>query len=107
MAFLAGQLVREARLRAGITQAELASRLHTTQSAVARWERALTDMGVDRLQEALRACGYDLYAQLEPYDDSDVIQARRLESLDTGERIAWHNEARRVVRSLQEAGRHA
>lgn len=34
----AARLIREARLKAGLSQAELAHRLHTKQSVVARWE---------------------------------------------------------------------
>jgi transcriptional regulator with XRE-family HTH domain len=107
MAFLAGHIVREARLRAGMTQAQLAEKLKTTQSSVARWERASTDIGVERLQQILHACGFDLYIQLEPSDDSDRFQARSLERMSIDERLAWHNEGRSLVYRLQEAGRHA
>ena len=36
---LSADLIREARLRAGITQAELGRRIGRSQSQVARWER--------------------------------------------------------------------
>ena len=104
MAFLAGQLVREARLRAGLTQRELAARLATTQSAVARWERATTDMGVDRLQEALHACGYDLIPLVDVYDTGDVSLLARFGPMSPAQRSAWHEDVAGQFAGLRTGG---
>ena len=51
------ELVRAARLGAGLTQAHLAQRLGTTQSAVARLERRGSNPRIDTIARALEACG--------------------------------------------------
>jgi transcriptional regulator with XRE-family HTH domain len=77
---MGGDLIKEARRRAGLTQAELAERAGTTQSAIARWERGLVDPGFDKVRQLLRLCGLALYVQLEPWEDgleSDLSQAHQ------------------------------
>lgn len=63
-----GQLIRRARLRAGLSQAELARRLETSQSLIARWERGLVDPSYSTVVRAVRACGFDLHTQIANYD---------------------------------------
>ncbi|MDX6652465.1 MAG: hypothetical protein QOJ38_1246 [Solirubrobacterales bacterium] len=55
-----GNLIRRARQREGLTQAELARRLGTTQSAVARLEAGRGNPTVGTVDRALRACGHVL-----------------------------------------------
>jgi transcriptional regulator with XRE-family HTH domain len=55
-----GQLVRDARRSAGFTQQALASRLGTTQSAIAGLESDRSSPRVATLERALRACGREL-----------------------------------------------
>src|SRR5437667_8265742 len=62
-------LVREARKRAGLTQAELAARVGTTQSAIARLERGGTTPTFQRITQLVRACGFDLNVRMTPTDD--------------------------------------
>ena len=59
------ELVREARTRAGLTQAELARRVGTSQPAIARIEAGRSQPSFDRVVELLRACGFDLLVHLE------------------------------------------
>lgn len=61
-------LIREARLRAGLTQAELAERTGRDRSVIARWEQAAVAPGVDTLVELVRACGFDVPLELVPYE---------------------------------------
>jgi transcriptional regulator with XRE-family HTH domain len=61
-------LVKEARRRAGITQRELAERVGTTQSAIARLERAEYSPTLEHITKLVRACGYDVGIELYTYD---------------------------------------
>ena len=67
---ISGDLLREARLRAGLTQRELASRAGTSQPAVARWESGEVVPSFERLRDLVRACGLELTFGLASYDDS-------------------------------------
>src|SRR5438046_8876869 len=62
-------LVREARRRAGLTQAELAARAGTTQSAIARLERGATTPTLKTISDLVRACGFDLTIGIANTDD--------------------------------------
>jgi transcriptional regulator with XRE-family HTH domain len=55
-----GQLVRDARRSAGLSQQALASRIGTTQSAVAGLESDRSSPRVSTVERALRACGQEL-----------------------------------------------
>jgi transcriptional regulator with XRE-family HTH domain len=63
-----GELIREARKRAGLTQVELAERLGTTQPQIARWENGKTSPSFRAVVEAIRACGLDLDARIVTAD---------------------------------------
>src|SRR5262245_5773423 len=80
-------LVREARRRAGLTQAERARRVGTTQSAIARLERGDSAPTLERLTELVRACGFDLQVDLVPRDDTALDQARRNRTLSPEARL--------------------
>ena len=64
----AGALVRETRKRSGISQTELAKRLRTTQSAVARLESGDTNPRFETVLSAVRACGFDLHYSVAAFD---------------------------------------
>ena len=84
-------LLRQARRRAGLTQAELAGRAGTTQSAVARWERGATHPTVERLQSLVAACGLELHLGLGSPSTDELATLRRNLELTVDERV------RRVV----------
>lgn len=63
-------LVRSARLDAGLTQAELAARLGTTQSAIARLENAAANPRIATVVRALAECGLDLVLEARPRGSS-------------------------------------
>jgi len=71
MAMHGGHLIREARRRAGLTQAELAERISTAQPNVARWESADMSPTVDVLSRVIRACGLDLLVRLVPRESGE------------------------------------
>jgi transcriptional regulator with XRE-family HTH domain len=81
-------LIREARLRAGLTQAELAERTGRDRSVVARWEQGVVAPSVETLTELIRACGFDLPLELVPYDLSGVDRLKKNAMLSPERRVA-------------------
>jgi transcriptional regulator with XRE-family HTH domain len=69
---ISGDLLKESRQRAGLTQAELGARLGKAQSVIARWERGEVLPSLETLREVVRACGLDLAFHLSRFDDSNV-----------------------------------
>jgi transcriptional regulator with XRE-family HTH domain len=63
-----GQLLKEARKRHGVSQARLAIRAGTTQSAISRIERDGVSPSVETLRELLHLLGEDLTLGTEPRD---------------------------------------
>jgi len=76
-----GRLIRNARRDAGLTQAQLAERLGTTQPAIAKLERAGSNPSVETLDRVLRAAGTRLVLSSSPWptgiDDTLVAAALR------------------------------
>lgn len=66
-----GAFIRDMRRRAGLTQAQLATRIGTTQSAVARWERGATSPTLASARRVMDACSLDLSIRGEPQVDPD------------------------------------
>jgi transcriptional regulator with XRE-family HTH domain len=81
-------LLKQARTAAGLTQKELAGRLGTTQSSVARLESPRSNPRVGTLERALRACGMEMSLTARPAKSSvdETMIAYRLR-LSPGERI--------------------
>ncbi|HZR92249.1 MAG TPA: helix-turn-helix transcriptional regulator [Gaiellaceae bacterium] len=63
-------LIREARLRAGLTQAELSERSGTQRSVIARWEQGTVSPTFDNMLQVIEACGFELPLMLVPRDSS-------------------------------------
>ena len=83
----AGQLVREARRRAGLSQRTLASRAGVSQPLVARIERGAVDASFERLQQLVRACGFDLEIHVVPLDEDAWTLAEEGVSLTPEQRL--------------------
>jgi transcriptional regulator with XRE-family HTH domain len=98
-------LLREARLRAGLTQAELGRRVHRSQSQIARWERGDVKPSLETLRELIRACGLELTLGLANYDDSYDEWIERYLALPLEERIEQAFARAAEVRELQAAAR--
>jgi hypothetical protein len=94
-----GALIREARKRAGLTQAELARRVGTTQSAIARIENGGTEPSLLRVRTLLRACKLDLEVRIAPRDESDWTVTRWLLRLSVDDRVRQHQRALRFARA--------
>lgn len=98
-----GDLIREARRRAALTQRELAERADTVQPVVARWESGRTAVSFDDVRRLVRLCGFDLEVMLVPADDSDMAQAARLADLTGQERLDRHFRLTRQLAALRGA----
>ena len=83
----AGRLVRQARAHAAISQAVLAARVGTTQSAVSRWEAGIDEPRLARIAQVLEACG--LEASVVVQDPSvDRAQIRQQLAMSPEQRLA-------------------
>lgn len=82
-----GDLIKEARKRAGLTQQELAQRLSTTQSVIARWESGRRSPTFATAVRALRECNLVLSPRLVPVDEGPLGVALAMEALTPAERL--------------------
>jgi transcriptional regulator with XRE-family HTH domain len=73
-------LIREARLRAGLTQQELADRSGRQRSVIARWEQGAIEPSLETFLEIIAICGFELPIELVPRDESanDRLQKNAL-----------------------------
>jgi transcriptional regulator with XRE-family HTH domain len=76
-----GELIRERRLRHGLSQRRLAHRAGTSQSAIARIERGDEDVTWKRLESLLLAIGEEPVLESKPvvarYDAWDLEEQRK------------------------------
>jgi transcriptional regulator with XRE-family HTH domain len=80
-------LLQQARRRAGITQSELAARVGTTQSAIARWERGASHPSTERLESLVAACDLELQFALAPRDPDEIASLQRNLEMTVDDRI--------------------
>jgi transcriptional regulator with XRE-family HTH domain len=90
----AGELLRTARRRHGLTQRQLAARARTSQAAISRIERDLVSPSVTTLAELLRLMNEELVLDAREVDwGHDVTLVRRNLELSFEDRIqrgvAW------------------
>jgi transcriptional regulator with XRE-family HTH domain len=90
-----GELIREARTRAGLTQTELSERTGRDRSVIARWEQGIISPPVESLLACVQACGFDVPLVLVPLDESADRELRK-QLLAT--------PAERVTRMLKQLG---
>jgi transcriptional regulator with XRE-family HTH domain len=97
----AGPVIRQARTRAGLTQDQLAQRIGTTQSAVARLERAGSNPRIATVNAALRAAGYELEPRLRPAaSELDEAQIAERLKLTPAERLRLFESSHANMRNL-------
>ena len=103
-----GQLVREARRSAGLSQQALASRIGTTQSAVAGLESDRYSPRVATVERALRACGQELNLSAAPKKSSidETLVAANLR-FTPEQRLLGFERSYANVRELALAGARA
>jgi transcriptional regulator with XRE-family HTH domain len=95
------QLVTRARRAEGLTQEELARRMGTTQSAIARLEAGQSNPTVATVEKALRACGHTLQPQAKMFRDSvDESLIRASLRMTPAQRLRSHQSARKNTINL-------
>ncbi|MDP9737224.1 MULTISPECIES: helix-turn-helix domain-containing protein [unclassified Curtobacterium] len=63
---VASEIIRDARLRAGLTQVQLAARAGVTQSAVSTYENGRREPSLAMLQRLVRAADFEMAVTLLP-----------------------------------------
>jgi transcriptional regulator with XRE-family HTH domain len=106
--------MREARLRAGLSQRELGMLIDRPAPQIARWERGVVDPGFALVQRVMRACGFDLDEQLVPWADEfrepleqnlRTSPAERFaRALDRSAEAGLPGAPRRILGELEAAG---
>ena len=88
------EVIREARLRAGLTQLELAERSGRDRSVIARWEQGTVAPSIETLVELVRACGFELPLELVPRDEVGIERLRKNALLSPERRVQRFLQAR-------------
>lgn len=101
MAGIGNDFVREARKRARLTQRELAEKVGTTQSAIARIETGRSAPSFDKVLELVYACGMDLDIMLVEYDGSDWMLARDMLALTPAQRTDYQVDVVNTMMAIQ------
>ena len=102
---ISGDLIREARLRAGLSQAELGRRLGKHPTAISRWERDVASPSLETLRGVVRACGLELTLGLANADENghDTALIERSLRLEPAARL---REGVNEARALERMDRH-
>jgi transcriptional regulator with XRE-family HTH domain len=81
-------LMREARLRAGLSPRILADRLGTSHAAISRWERGIVKPTWETVNQAARACMLEVQVRLVERDDDELSRLRERLRLTPAQRVA-------------------
>jgi transcriptional regulator with XRE-family HTH domain len=100
-AVISGALLREARRRAGLSQAELGDRVGRAQTQIARWERGAVQPSLETLRRLIHACDLELSVGLATRDDSYAADAAERLALTPASRLERAISAANAVRSLR------
>jgi transcriptional regulator with XRE-family HTH domain len=77
----AAQIIREARLKAGLTQAQLAERLGRERAQVARWETGGQEPSFENLVAVVEASGFALKVAIVERAEDPVLDAELAQSV--------------------------
>lgn len=91
-----GELIREARLRAGLTQKQLSELTGRERSVIARWEQGAISPPIDSLIQIIHACGFDLPLTLTEIDSTADRELGEALLETPSERVEWLLRRKRV-----------
>jgi transcriptional regulator with XRE-family HTH domain len=80
-------LLREARLRAGLSQADLAERTGKPRPHIGRYEAGTVAPSLDTLIDLINACGFDLPLELVPLKETGDDELAELQHLSPERRL--------------------
>lgn len=103
----AARILRDARLRAGLTQRALAAASGIPQESIARIERSTVQPRFDTLALLLDACGFELEVMSRLGIGVDTTMIDSALDMTPAERLARGQQAAAGVRWLQTAVRRA
>jgi transcriptional regulator with XRE-family HTH domain len=89
-------ILREARLRAGYSQDELARASGKDRTVIARYEQGIVAPSLDTLVLLLRACGFDLPLELVAHDPGPDETSSAIQMLSPERRLDRMLERRRT-----------
>jgi len=75
------QIIREARLKADLTQTELAERLGRDRAQIARWETGGQEPSFENLRAVVEACGFVLKVEITERERDPLIASELQRSL--------------------------
>jgi len=99
---VAGSLVLYARLKAQLTQRELADRLGIAQSVVAAYEAGRRQPTLPTLTRLLSGTGFDLRLAITPHDAHDEVLAARELRRPQEEQDRWRDQQTKTVNAARE-----
>jgi transcriptional regulator with XRE-family HTH domain len=76
-----GLIIRDARLRARLSQADLGARVGRDRAQIARWESDSVQPAFETLVELVEACGFELDFVLRPLEPSRIRDSRIAKNL--------------------------
>jgi transcriptional regulator with XRE-family HTH domain len=80
-------VLREARLRAGLSQVALAERSGKDRVQISRYEAGTVAPSLDTLGDLVRACGFDLSLDLVPFDAASFSELAEVQQLSPERRV--------------------
>jgi hypothetical protein len=93
----AAQIIREARLKAGLTQSELAAHLGRERAQVARWETGGQEPSFENVQSVVEACGFALQVEIADREATPELDAE----LETSVPMAPQQRVQALLNELQ------
>lgn len=69
----AAQIIQGARLKAGLTQTQLAERLGRERAQVARWEIGGQEPSFENLRAVIEACGFELKIEIVEREETPAL----------------------------------
>lgn len=88
-------MLREARLRAGLSQQQLADASGKDRTVIARYEQGVVAPSIDTLVEIVHSCGLDVLLEIVPYEPELSERAVALQRLSPERRLDSMLERRR------------
>jgi transcriptional regulator with XRE-family HTH domain len=97
-----GQLIKDTRLRHGLSQERLARRAQTTQAVVSKIERGEVVPSMQTIRRLLAAMGWELDLRLRrsKWQDHDADALRAFGELEPEERLAGIESSARALSEL-------